>query len=224
MKRRSPKPNPERTAKRAAQANRIRAIAIENARQRQLNQWVVDGDTASARGKNGLVCTIDAADLPLVKGLGLSFQVSKKNGPSVKVNEPIIQPLSHLLIGKPPHGMMVRYNDGNALNVRRSNISFEDYSVVGAGKIKQVGTTSRFKGVSFYRRYKCWSAAIRVKGVLRRLGNFQYEESAAEAYDAEAIRAWGDKAMTNRRLGLFDTKRLADRKPFFQAQEKPNKV
>jgi hypothetical protein len=64
-------------------------------------------------------------------------------------------------------------------------------------------TTSKFKGVSFHSRSRKWKATIMHEGKSKHLGWFDDEERAARAYDAEAVKTHGDKAMTNQRMGLF---------------------
>lgn len=202
MKASQAKHTPEqRKLLRVKQAEEIRAKLIAQVKEKQAAQWVVKGDTAVATGKNGMQCVIDAVDVEIVRHLGLSF---RKRRPGVTVNKPEAKPLSHYLIGVPPPGMSVKHLDGDMLNLRRANLEFRTQSFVGAAMKKQKGTTSRFKGVSFIYRDKVWRANVKYKGETRRLGTFLNEESAAQAYDAEAFRLWGDAALTNLKLGLFN--------------------
>lgn len=62
---------------------------------------------------------------------------------------------------------------------------------------------SRFKGVSRSRAGWKWTAHIKVRGHTTTIGTFSTEEDAARAYDREALRYFGDAALTNRKLGLL---------------------
>jgi hypothetical protein len=56
---------------------------------------------------------------------------------------------------------------------------------------------SRFRGVSWRTRQKCWVAAIKTDGKVTFLGLFQDEEKAARAYDIAAMQQHGDFARLN---------------------------
>jgi hypothetical protein len=66
-----------------------------------------------------------------------------------------------------------------------------------ANQRPQLGRSSRFKGVSWYRRRNRWEASIKVHGRKRRIGYFDDEVAAARAYDAAAIAEWGEYARPN---------------------------
>ena len=63
--------------------------------------------------------------------------------------------------------------------------------------------TSGFKGICWHKREGKWQANIRLQGRLQHLGYFTTPEAAAEAYDAAAIRHFGEFALTNEELGRF---------------------
>jgi len=58
-------------------------------------------------------------------------------------------------------------------------------------------TSSRFRGVAFYRRKRRWMAYIHTDGRRIHLGYFLHEEEAAEAYDKAARRFHGRAAKPN---------------------------
>ncbi|MFO0081175.1 MAG: hypothetical protein ACK55O_00980 [Phycisphaerales bacterium] len=58
-------------------------------------------------------------------------------------------------------------------------------------------TSSRFKGVQWSDQYGSWLAVIRVEDVPKKIGRFDEEEDAAEAYDEAAREVWGLQARVN---------------------------
>lgn len=57
--------------------------------------------------------------------------------------------------------------------------------------------SSRFKGVTWHKRDKCWQASIRADGATYYLGNHTTEEAAAMAYNTAALRHHGEFARLN---------------------------
>lgn len=93
----------------------------------------------------------------------------------------------HIMQAKP--GQIVRHLDGNGLNCQRSNLAF------GTRQTKRPNSTSQFRGVYWNQHRKKW-------GIQVSLGFFEDETEAAKAYDAFALKTWGDKTLLN-----FPTKR-----------------
>jgi hypothetical protein len=62
--------------------------------------------------------------------------------------------------------------------------------------------SSKYRGVSWYKRDKKWEANINYDGKKQNLGSFEDEEEAAKAYDIAARAHHGKKAQLN-----FPTKR-----------------
>lgn len=62
---------------------------------------------------------------------------------------------------------------------------------------KRSGTSSIFKGVTWFKRDNKWKANITCNGKTYRLGNFEIEEDAAHAYDQKATELFGDIAFRN---------------------------
>lgn len=68
---------------------------------------------------------------------------------------------------------------------------------------KKTKSSSKFKGVSWHKRDKVWTAQIRVEGRLMALGYYDDEYEAARAYDKKVKEVFSTFAVTNEELGLF---------------------
>lgn len=71
-----------------------------------------------------------------------------------------------------------------------------------ANKKKKPGCTSRFKGVSFYKKHNKYKAGITVSGKGIHLGWFSNEIEAARAYNAAAKAHFGEFAVLNEVPGM----------------------
>ena len=90
----------------------------------------------------------------------------------------------------------VDHENHDKLDNRRENLRIATRVQNGANRGKFKGTySSQYKGVS--RHWNKWQAVIRIDGKLYRLGFFDDEVSAAQAYDQAALNAWGEYASLN---------------------------
>jgi hypothetical protein len=87
--------------------------------------------------------------------------------------------------------------DRNGLNNQRVNLRPATATLNNANSKKRLGTTSRFKGVSWESFTGRWRAQIRNAGKSFSLGRFADEIEAAKAYDAAAREQFGEFALTN---------------------------
>jgi hypothetical protein len=150
---------------------------------------------------------IDAADLPLIEQKRWNW-MPRSDGEDavVVVSAPAGEqiPMRQIILGLRRKGRQskISHRNGNPLDCRRENLVVRNPSeVLGhARKRKTNGgkpCTSRFKGVCWIEKSGKWLAQIQKEGDHKRLGYFDDELAAAEAYD-EAAREWfGEHARPN---------------------------
>lgn len=98
-------------------------------------------------------------------------------------------------------GTVIHHEDHNGLNNQKSNLKRSTVRQNTAHQKKRKDNTSGFKGVIWDKKNKKWQVRVgEHKG--RYTKRFLKLEDAVEAYDREAIKLWGDFALTNRKLGL----------------------
>ena len=113
--------------------------------------------------------------------------------------------LAHRLIFLYHHGYLpesLDHIDGTPSNNDISNLreATQEENCLNQKKTKSINgkpTSSIYKGVSWYKRFKKWQATIRIDGKKKHLGYFTSETDAARAYDKAAIEAFGEFAKIN---------------------------
>jgi hypothetical protein len=91
----------------------------------------------------------------------------------------------------------IDHKDRDGLNNQRSNIRTCNKSQNQQNASKRVDNCSGYRGVRFDRRSNRWAAQIRFQTHAHHLGYFDNEEKAALAYNAAAIRFFGEFAVLN---------------------------
>lgn len=94
-------------------------------------------------------------------------------------------------------GLFIDHINGNRLDNRRENLRICNPKQNGANSRKIAPATSQYKGVSWHKQSKRWQAIIRIDGVSKYLGLFNFEDDAAVAYNDAARKAWGEFAYLN---------------------------
>lgn len=143
----------------------------------------------------GKVAVIDDDDAVLVgryKWFAMKHYSGKRWYASAKVNGKRVS-LHRFLTGYP----MTDHKNGDSLDNRRENLRPCTNQQNQFNRNKQAGS-SRFKGVTFYKRDGIWLAQIQKTGPNgrknHRLGTFKTEEEAAAAYQAAATKLFGEFA------------------------------
>ena len=103
----------------------------------------------------------------------------------------------HRFINKTPKGKQTDHVNGVKLDNRKKNLRSATSKENMANRCSVKGSSSRFKGVSLFKRNGKWTAQIRADGKLKYLGLFNKEEDAAMAYDEEAKKIHGKFARLN---------------------------
>lgn len=91
----------------------------------------------------------------------------------------------------------VDHRDLNGLNCRRSNIRVATHQQNNANTGLRKHNTSGRKGVSWDVVRSAWKSNIRVNNKTIFLGRYLNIKEAADAYDAAALKYFGDFALTN---------------------------
>lgn len=106
--------------------------------------------------------------------------------------------LAHFVLGIPRSRRVrvVHLND-DPLDCRRANLRICKVIHTAQHRHKRPQCSSEFKGVSWDRRTSKWRAHIYDSGRTTYLGSHESEQSAAAAYDAEAIKRYGEFARLN---------------------------
>jgi hypothetical protein len=96
-------------------------------------------------------------------------------------------------------GMVVDHINGNKLDNRKENlrITTNAQNIHNTGNYKKQNKTSPYKGVIWNKGAKAWQATMRINGEQRRLGWFETEEAAANAYNHHVKQLRDDLAFIN---------------------------
>jgi hypothetical protein len=96
-----------------------------------------------------------------------------------------------------PSGLESEHKNLNGFDNRRENLRVATRSQNLANRSKTQGCSSRYKGVTWQANRGKWKAQIRVDKEYIYLGLFTDERKAAEAYNAAAVRRFGEFARVN---------------------------
>ena len=152
-----------------------------------------------------MVALVDVSDFPLVskfkwhacKCRGIFYAARKMGDNHTTV-------LMHRQIMGFPDGL-VDHRNRNSLDNQRLNLRTCNHSQNGANAhpYRKTGKLSPFKGVRLQKYNGSWGAKITVNYKRISLGTFKFARQAAEAYDAAAVKYFGEFASTNQSLGLL---------------------
>ncbi len=93
--------------------------------------------------------------------------------------------------------IFVDHINRNTLDNRKSNLRKCTPQQNTFNREKQSNNTSGYKGVHYSSNKKKWMASIQKGEIVKKMGPFSTKEKAAKAYDKEAIKLFGEFAVTN---------------------------
>jgi len=103
----------------------------------------------------------------------------------------------HREIMRAPKGLLVDHIDHNGLNNRKSNLRLCTNAQNCYNQRANANGTSKYKGVSWYKCSRKWSARVRCDGKFYNLGDYEDEIKAAVVYDKMAKELFGEFACLN---------------------------
>lgn len=119
------------------------------------------------------------------------YATQKRNGIKVALHRVI---MSRMLERELSTDEQVDHINGNGLDNRRGNLRLATGSQNQANRPTTKNNTSGYKGVSWHKKSKKWSARIRVHGKRISLGHYHTPEEAHKVYCAAADKYFGEFA------------------------------
>ena len=151
-----------------------------------------DARSISVDGRKML---FDECDAPFVESRNWSLKLNKSGRQHVRDGRGL---LTRQLLSA-PDGMHVDHINGNTLDNRRCNLRICTHSENQWNRKRGHGAT-RFKGVALLgdkRAVSKWRATVQRHGRRYTIGTFKTALEAALAYDAAAVRLFGEFAAPN---------------------------
>ncbi len=156
------------------------------------------------QGKFALVDDEDYEELSKHKWYALKGRYTfyaQRWRPALKGKQiPII--MHRLLMNAEKKCDMVDHRDGNGLNNQKENLRHCSNRENSRNRKIQANNTSGYKGVSWHKRDGKWNVNINVNQKKTHLGYFTCLIKAAKAYDAAAVKYYGEFA----KLNFFEVK------------------
>ena len=116
---------------------------------------------------------------------------------TVKINNERKNIKMHRFILKSPCKIEVDHINGNSLNNQKVNLRLVTRSQNMMNRISNKNSSSKYKGVSWYRQNKKWMSQIMFNKKQHYLGLFNSEKDAAKAYNKSAEELFGEYAKLN---------------------------
>ena len=171
-------------------------------RQSSLSESLLaDGKTIKIPLTRGKVALVNVRDFSLICGhlwsawkdnFGHWYAIT-----NVKLNGRWRFAAMHRMILRPPVDQEVDHVNGNGLDNRHCNLRLCNKAQQRRNARLQRNSTTGFKGVCYKKANRNYTASIRINGVSKHIGSFPIPEAAANAYDAAALKHFGEFARLN---------------------------
>ncbi len=148
----------------------------------------------------GKIAIVDDRDFPMVINYKWYAFQSKQDWYAqthIKKNNKRTSLQMHRLITGVLSGIEIDHIDHNGLNNRRSNLRFATNQQNSFNRKSHIGSSSKYKGVSWNNLQRKWVVQIAINGKGRHIGYFANEKDAALAYNKVALRLFGNFAYLN---------------------------
>jgi hypothetical protein len=170
------------------------------------------GDKMNLETKNGYEFQVDPEDEALARESGwygvphTKFLVNGDISPKIRIyiqrgfyedGKKRKTEYLHRMITKAPKGAECDHINGDCTDNRKSNLRVCSRSNNAANGIRYSNNKSGFRGVSWYKRGKCWESKIKVNYKTIYLGRFHTKEEAADTYNIAAVKYFGEFARLN---------------------------
>ena len=103
----------------------------------------------------------------------------------------------HNQLMKPPKGFEVDHINLDKLDNRRMNLRIVTKAQNQQNRASFLGSSSKFRGVTFHKGTGEWQAQIRKDGVIKYLGLYVTQEEAALIYNQKSIELFGEYGRLN---------------------------
>jgi len=151
--------------------------------------------------KNGIKTKVDDRDYLRLSQYKWYFQRYKASGyvvRSLKKNGKRVLRSMHRMILDAPIGTEVDHKDGDGLNNQRSNLRLCTHQQNGFNQgTQRRKKSSKYKGVYWQKTIGKWIAKIKYNGKMHHIGCYINGIAAAQAYDKEARKHFGEFARPN---------------------------
>jgi len=98
---------------------------------------------------------------------------------------------------------VVDHIDHDVTNNRVDNLRICSQAQNTYNRIKRKNTSSKFKGVYWYKSRRRWRGIIGFNSKAMHIGYYNTELEGAKAYDKKALELYGDFALTNKIMKLY---------------------
>ncbi len=159
---------------------------------------LVDGDKSRIDLGHGNVALIDEGDFDTIKhwcwhATRSDHRIYAVHDESIRGRARFKRIYMHRLITAALSGQIVDHISGDTLDNRRCNLRFVTPHQNAMNRGPTRNSTSPYRGVNLFKRDGTWHAAIK----RRYLGTYKSAAEAAVAYDAAAVKEFGEYARLN---------------------------